>query len=736
MRAVLYFAGVASFGLYLLLLSLPVGPDAQVVLGIAGLATMIVIDRLGLKHAGRIVFLTIGLALVVRYIVWRATSTLPPTNEALNFGASLMVFGAELFCFITMLLGLFAVARPVDRKPAPRLPADQAPTVDVFVPTYNEDLEIVAATLAAAKAMRYPDGKLTVYLLDDGGTDQRCESEDEEVAATARKRREVFSRACADLGVIYHARERNVHAKAGNLNGGLGVSKGELVVVFDADHAPSQDFLEETVGYFSKDSRLFLVQTPHFFLNPDPIERNLDTFSSMPSENEMFYGVIQKGLDNWNAAFFCGSAAVLRREALEEVGGFSGVSITEDCETALDLHSRGWNSVYVDKPMIAGLQPETFASFIGQRSRWCRGMIQILLLKNPVFRPGLTLAQRICYLSSSLFWMFPLPRAVFLIAPLLFLFLDMQIYKATLEEFFAYTVIYMGALLLMQSHLYGRVRWPLISELYEYVQSVRLFPAVWTVIFNPRRPKFNVTDKGISVEKNYLSELSLPYYVIFGVLLLGLVVTIGRYVTEPDTRGLILIVGVWNFLNLVIAGLALGVVSERRERRRMPRVSGSKHAAELLYDGVALPVVVTDVSSGGLKIRPNDTVPSGFGTGRQALLRVPVEARVGQPAEVIEVSVYVANAGRTQSGRYYGLKFAGTGQDRFRLVAALLYADLDPLGNSRLKRRIRRFMPLFLIRVIAWSAGQTARGMSYALFHRNPETSDQGAPEKAAKATN
>lgn len=265
--------------------------------------------------------------------------------------------------------------------------------------------------------MRYPDGKLNVFLLDDGATEQRCNSDNDEIAAAARKRKEIFSRMCEELGVHYHARERNVHAKAGNLNAGLGISKGELVVVFDADHAPSRDFLEQTVGYFSEDPKLFLVQTPHFFLNPDPIERNLDTFASMPSENEMFYGIVQKGLDNWNAAFFCGSAAVLRREALEEVGGFSGVSITEDCETALDLHSRGWNSLYVDKPMIAGLQPETFASFIGQRSRWCRGMIQILLLKNPLFRPGLTLAQRICYLSSSLFWLFPLPRAIFLVAP-------------------------------------------------------------------------------------------------------------------------------------------------------------------------------------------------------------------------------------------------------------------------------------------------------------------------------
>ncbi len=82
------------------------------------------------------------------------------------------------------------------------------------------------------------------------------------------------------------------------------------------------------MGYFSEDPKLFLVQTPHFFINPDPVERNLVTFDSMPSENEMFYGLIQRGLDRWNSAFFCGSAALLRREALNDTPGFCGVSVT------------------------------------------------------------------------------------------------------------------------------------------------------------------------------------------------------------------------------------------------------------------------------------------------------------------------------------------------------------------------------------------------------------------------
>ena len=247
----------------------------------------------------------------------------------------------------------------------------------MFVPSYNEEPELLAATIAAAKAMRYHRASSSSSTMEDRGKAQPR-------GRRNRRHRGAAQRGSAGpragTGAIYITRTDNQSAKAGNLTNGLACSSGELVAVFDADHAPSREFLLETVGFAGRDERLFLVQTPHFFLNPDPDRENLGTFKRMPSENEMFYGMIQKGLDKWNTSFFCGSAAVLRRAALDEVGGFSGMTITEDCETALELHSRGWNSLYVDKPLIAGLQPETFLGFIGQRSRWCCGMLQILML--------------------------------------------------------------------------------------------------------------------------------------------------------------------------------------------------------------------------------------------------------------------------------------------------------------------------------------------------------------------
>lgn len=523
-----------------------------------------VITLLRLDGIWRHIFLALGSVVVLRYAYWRTTSTLPPVDDLYSFIPGIVLYAAEMYCIVMLAISLFVVADPREREAVPNLTDSDAPSVDVFVPSYNESKDILAMTLAAAKAMDYPRGKLNVYLLDDGGTDQKRFSDDVAVADAANNRAIVLRDLCADLGVTYLTRAENTHAKAGNLNSGLSRTKGDLVVVFDADHAPERRFLRETVGYFSEDPNLFLVQTPHFFSNADPIEHNLDTFTKMPSENEMFYGKIQKGLDRWNASFFCGSAAVLRREALEEVGGFSGITITEDCETALELHSRGWNSVYVDKPMIAGLQPETVASFIGQRSRWCRGMMQILLLKNPLLKSGLTFAQRLCYLSSSLFWFFPFVRAVFVFAPLLFILFNMKIFVASSEDFLAHTVTYLIVGELIRNYLYGSVRWPWISEVYEYVQSVYLFRAIISVILQPRRPTFNVTAKGQSTAGDRLSELSAPYFVIFAILAFTLGISVYRYSTEPEISGLLMIVGAWNFLNLLIAGAGLGVITERR----------------------------------------------------------------------------------------------------------------------------------------------------------------------------
>ncbi len=694
----------------LLIITLPVSLQTHLIATAISLGLLATIKTLNGKGAWRLIGLGFGTAIVLRYVYWRTTSTLPPVNQLENFIPGFLLYLAEMYSVMMLALSLVIVSMPLPSRKTRPGSAGYVPTVDVFVPTYNEDAELLANTLAAAKNMDYPADRFTVWLLDDGGTLQKRNAPNILEAQAAARRHAELQRLCADLGVNYLTRERNVHAKAGNLNNGLEHSTGELVTVFDADHAPARDFLLETVGYFEEDPKLFLVQTPHFFLNPDPIERNLRTFETMPSENEMFYGIIQRGLDKWNGAFFCGSAAVLRRTALKETEGFSGVSITEDCETALALHSRGWNSLYVDKPLIAGLQPATFTSFIGQRSRWAQGMMQILIFRQPLFRRGLSFTQRLCYMSSTLFWLFPFPRTIFLFAPLFYLFFDLQIFVASGGEFLAYTAAYMLVNLMMQNFLYGSFRWPWISELYEYVQTVHLLPAVVSVLFNPSKPTFKVTAKDESISEARLSEISRPFFVIFFVLVIAMVFAIYRIYAEPYKADVTLVVGGWNLLNIIFAGCALGVVSERGERSASRRIT-VKRRCELQFqeDGPWLPATVQNVSVHGMLINVFEDDLDRVEKGSSALIKVEPYS----PGSPSTMTIDIVRTVKQQGFMSIGCTFAPKENIERRLIADLIFANSEQWTEFQRARRRNPGLIRGTASFLAIALFQTQRGLFY-----------------------
>lgn len=692
----------------LALVTLPVNLQTQLIASITVVTIMAAIKILHGEGMWRQIALAFGVAIVLRYVYWRTMNTLPPLNQLENFIPGFLLYLAEMYSVMMLALSLFVVARPLPPRPSRAATPGKFPYVDVFVPSYNEDPELLANTLAAAKAMDYPVEKLQVWLLDDGGTLQKRNSSRLLEAQAANARHRELRQLCEELGVHYLTREKNEHAKAGNLNNGMWHSKSELIAVFDADHAPARDFLLETVGYFDDDPKLFLVQTPHFFINPDPLERNLRTFDKMPSENEMFYGIIQRGLDKWNAAFFCGSAAVLRRKALEDANGFSGISITEDCETALALHGRGWTSIYVDKPLIAGLQPATFASFIGQRSRWAQGMMQIMRFRFPLFRRGLSFPQRLCYMSSTLFWLFPFPRTAFLFAPLFYLFFDLEIFTASGGEFLAYTLAYMLVNLMMQNYLYGFFRWPWISELYEYVQTVHLLPAVISVMLNPRKPTFKVTAKDESISVSRLSEISRPFFVIFGVLLVALAITVYKIYAEPYKADVTLVVGGWNLLNLVLAGCALGVVSERGERSSSRRVRVDRRC-EFGIDGTFYPASIEDVSVHGARVNVFSRDLTQLAVGSTGEIRFQPYGRANEEALPVTIRNLDASGDITSLGCQYMPKSALD----HRLIADLIFANSEQWTQFQLSRRRNPG----LIRGTIWFLGlalyQTSRGLFY-----------------------
>ncbi|WP_298952752.1 UDP-forming cellulose synthase catalytic subunit [uncultured Methylobacterium sp.] len=727
---------VLAAAMLVVLLAQPVSTQVQLAMSVGAGLCMTVLWLFFRGPTTRFVFLALGSLVVLRYLYWRLTSTLPPVQDPVGFGFGVLLLIAELYCVFILFVSLIINADPLDRAPPYQAPEDELPSVDIFVPSYNEDASILIPTLAAARALDYPADKVTVWLLDDGGTDQKCNDPDPLKAEAARERRASLQRLAADLGCRYLTRARNLHAKAGNLNNGLQNSTAELVVVLDADHAPFRTFLRETVGYFAEDPRLFLVQTPHAFLNPDPIERNLRTFEKMPSENEMFYGITQRGLDKWNGSFFCGSAAVLRRAALDEAGGFSGITITEDCETAFELHARGWTSVYVAKPLIAGLQPETLDSFIGQRSRWCQGMIQIMILKNPALVRGLHMIQRLAYLSSMTFWFYPVPRLIFMFAPLLHIFFDMKVFVANVQESIAYTATYIVINLMMQNYLYGRVRWPFMSELYEYVQGLFLIKAIAKVIASPRKPTFNVTAKGASLDQDHLSPLALPFFLVYGLLAAGCATALYRYLYEPGVTSLMLVVGLWTFYNLITAGAALGVVAERRQTEANPSLPVRREGT-LTLGGVAVDVAVERVSVDRCTVRMTAMLPprAPGETEQRGVLAVTPMARTDGRPEVRAVLPVVL--GRTTSAGEVSvceLVFDGIGAREAAAHVELMYGDPGAMQRFLGRRHAHKDLFTGTAQFVWWGLAEPFRALSYAFKRRSEAAPAQAAPAKAVPA--
>ena len=547
------------------------------------------------KDLQRVILILFSLLLAVRYWIFRTTDTLVFYGVFDILGMTALYL-AESYGILTYILGMVVNIFPIRRKIVPvDLNDPDLPTVDVFIPTYNEPEMIVGITATAASQIDYPKDKLNVYILDDGGTLQKRSDSDPVKAKAAQRRHENLKALAEYLEIRYMTRDRNVRAKAGNINDallrscpdelkptvtkslctftGFEMTAGDLILILDCDHVPTRDILKNTVGEFVKDDKVFLVQTPHFFINPDPVERNLMTYLEKPSENEMFYGGVQLGLDFWNASFFCGSAAIMRRSMLTEIGGIAGETITEDAETALTLHAKGYKSVYIARPMVCGLSPESFSDFILQRSRWAQGMTQILMLKNPLFIKGLSLFQRLCYFNTCIFWFFGLARFVFFIAPLLYLFFGLTVYNASLAQIFAYAIPHIVAAIMLTDYMFGDLRHPFFSELYEVVQSIFNVPAVVSVMFRPRSPSFKVTPKEQSFERETLSPLAFPFYIMLLFTLAAYPFGVLRFVLYPMEHDAVFITLFWTSFNLLLILLCLGAVWEKRQRRKKHRIN-------------------------------------------------------------------------------------------------------------------------------------------------------------------
>lgn len=695
-------SGLIALGFVAVIAAAPVPDAVQVQLCVATIATYFLMSWFRPTGGPFRVFVALLIIFTsTRYMIWRVTETMP-TDSAISIVGGIFLLGAESYGYVLLLLSTFLSVDVYKRAPRPApVSARQSPTVDILVPSYNEPNELLEVTLTAAFNISYPAGRMKVYLLDDGGTLAKRTQPDPVKAAEAQERHQRLMAMCERLGAYYLTRDKNEHAKAGNINSALKQTAGDLVLILDADHVPAADILVRTVGYFVDDPKVFLVQTPHFFLNPDPLERNLGTFREMPSENEMFYSVIQRGLDGLNASFFCGSAAVLRREHIMEIGGIQGDTITEDAETALELHARGYRSVYADRPMVAGLSPETFSGFITQRMRWTQGMIQIFLLKNPLLKRGLSLSQRIGYLNSCFYWFFPLARLTFILAPLLYLLLGIQVYVGNFSDFLMYGLPHIVGALMLSSILYGHTRWAFASELYEVVQSIHCSGAILQVLRNPRAPSFAVTPKGENLSENFISPLARPFYVLIALVGLGQVVGLVRLFSDPVGAGVITVLLLWNTFHLLLLVSALGVLYERSQQRAFPRFEISR-AVLLSCEHADIPAQMTDVSITGMGC----LVPSGSARQFAEGDTLSIDARELGASNASLLNLKILSVFDTPEGQKLGLSFIIETREQWAAIVTLMYARSENWKQFRDARANAEHMGAKIARLVRSSLSQ------------------------------
>lgn len=498
---------------------------------------------------------------LVRYLVWRVPACLPTLagGGAQAWWAALCL-AVEVPLVLDGLLGFWVLAHRRDRSAeADRherrlraLPPEALPTVDLLIPTYNEEADVLERTIVGAAAVDYPH--LRVWVLDDG-------------------RRDWVAELCRRKGVGYLTRPDNRHAKAGNINHALQCTDGEFVAVFDADFVPRHDFLWRTLGFFA-DPGVGIVQTPQHFFNPDPVQLNLGAERWLPEEQRFFFTVLQPSRDAFDAAFCCGSNAVIRRTALERAGGFPTGSVTEDVLLTLVLLRFGQVTRYLNERLAVGLSPETTQAYFVQRRRWCRGGVQLLFLKDGPLGPGLGWRHRLLFLPT--YWLLQLPSKLFLVAvPLVFLWTGLvPLHLSGLEEFLLYPLTTMVVCSGAMMRLAPGAHLPLVTDAIQLFMALRLAPTALASLIKPFGTPFRVTPKGRAAGEAVFDRGNfLATGLLLGLTLLGLLKGQAAWPGNPGTVEQQALGGLWAVVDAVVLLLVMGMsfaAPRQRGQERFP----------------------------------------------------------------------------------------------------------------------------------------------------------------------
>jgi len=552
----------------------------------------------------------LALAVTTAYLAWRAVATV----DLAVWWLSLPLYVLELHAAIGLGLYTFSLW-DVRAGPRPRPLREAGLRVAVLVPTWNEPPEVLAPTIAAAVALQPAH---ETWVLDDGDRPH--------VASLA-----------GELGARYLRRADHGNAKAGNLNHALGVVDADVVAVLDADHVARPAFLTSTLGYFD-DERVALVQTPQDFYNLESFEHSRTARRDGFNEQSLFYRAILPGKNRWQAAFWCGTNALLRVAALREVGGVATGTVTEDIHTTIRLHAAGWRTVYHNEVLARGLAAGGAGQYLLQRRRWGTGAMQVLRADNPLTMPGLTLAQRLAYAFTLLGWFDAWRSLGYLLLPVAALLTGAIPIRAPIATF---ATAFVAAFALQQLALWLLGRgWqrPWLAVLFDLVRLPSNLAAT-LALFGPRTTRFQVTPKGRTGERPRRTpapRILWAVAVASAVAGAWFVATLaGRTPLHYGVPAAAFAAAAWLALNLLLVIAAIARIRAIRygtERRASVRFPVSLPAR---LDGV--PCTAGDLSVTGARVSAPSRLPSDPSTlilealGRTVTLRCAARGRVDHP---------------------------------------------------------------------------------------------------------
>lgn len=474
------------------------------------------------KNLFKFIFYTLTILLTFTYIIYRIFFTIPTTLGIIALISSILVLFIEIWeslDFFAYYLNILCV-----KKTSPKIPdlsnITQYPDIDVLIATINEHESLLKNTITACKNMSYPDkSKIHIYICDDGN-------------------RANIKKLAENLGINYLSRIINKNAKAGNYNHALNHITSPFVATFDADMAPTPNFLLTTLPFFfTGTDEIGFVQLPQSFNNPDIFQLRFKLENKIPFEQDYFYHSIQIAKNATNSAIYCGTNALFSRKALNSCNGFAIGTISEDIATGMMIESKGYKCLALNNVEAYGTAVNDLSGFVKQRSRWARGCVQILKKYNILKNKGLSFKQKIEYLSCISYWFFGVRRMVYLLTPLLFSIFGIIIVDCNLTTFIS---IWLPTYILKRFTLdifEGNKRSSTWNKIYETILTPVLCKEVLKEFFGFGNTKFEVTPKSsqnLKMSKTN-KQLLISHLVLLILNILGLIMCLFRIKTSGIT---------------------------------------------------------------------------------------------------------------------------------------------------------------------------------------------------------